>query len=378
MRAEKRRRSPTALLRTSRGAIGAIVAIRAAGASAFGLGELQVLIACAHQAALGMESAERRAALAAENERLRATIDARHRLAGESEAMERVRRAIAEAATSDAAVLILGESGTGKELAAEAIHAESARGRGPFVAVNCGAIPAALLEAELFGHERGAFTGADSARAGYIERAGGGTLFLDEVGELPGSAQVALLRVLEQKRVRRIGGIDEVAVDFRVLAATHRDLEQMVSSGAFRADLYYRIRVLEIAIPPLRDRPEDIANLAARFLESRAGPARRLSVGAIERLRAHRWPGNARELRNVLERAALRSSAETIGAEELGELTAITRSPPPLARTLREVEAEHVKRVLDSVDWNKARAAEILGIGRPTVYEKIRMHRLRR
>jgi transcriptional regulator with PAS, ATPase and Fis domain len=237
-------------------------------------------------------------------------------LAGESAAMTEVRQLIRRYGPSDSPVLILGESGTGKELVARSVHAVSRRGGSPFVAVNCGALPESLIETELFGSEKGAFTDA-VARPGCFERANGGTLFLDEIGELSAGAQTRLLRVLEQKELTRIGGTREVPLDVRVVSATNRGLKEAAGKGGFRLDLYYRLSVLPITVPPLRERTEDIPILAALFLSRAGGGALRFASDARDKLSAHPWPGNVRELRNVMERAMLAAESGVIRAGDV-------------------------------------------------------------
>jgi DNA-binding NtrC family response regulator len=234
---------------------------------------------------------------------------------GESAAMRRIKEMIVKCAASPAAVVVTGKSGTGKELVAQALHRLSPRARGPFISLNCGAIPLNLMETELFGSERGAYTDARS-RPGVFENAHSGTLFLDEIGEMPADAQVKLLRALEEKRVTRVGGGEAIPVDIRIVTATNRDLKTMVGEGAFREDLYYRISVLPITLPDLKDRPEDVIYLALHFLETTGG-GRKLADDAREKLFAHDWPGNVRELRNVIERALIYSQGDTIRAKDI-------------------------------------------------------------
>jgi DNA-binding NtrC family response regulator len=236
-------------------------------------------------------------------------------LVGESRALKELKALIGRYATGDSPVLIQGESGTGKELAAEAIHRLSPRKDGPFEAINCGAIPENLVEAELFGSEKGAFTDATS-RAGCFERADGGTIFLDEIGELPPKAQITLLRVIEFKRVQRVGGSRAIPLNIRILSATNRDLKEEVSAGRFRKDLYYRINVLLLQVPPLRDRDGDISVLCAYFLKAKRADLR-IHPRAVEKLLAHSWPGNVRELRNVIERAAVLTEGDEIRARDI-------------------------------------------------------------
>ena len=338
--------------------------------------DVAFLGAAARQVGLAADALAERESLARENEHLRQAAPQRE-LIGSSEPMRRLRELVAKAAQVDATVLITGESGTGKELVARGIHAASARAAGPFVAVNCGALPANVVLSELFGHEKGAFTGAAARRIGLVELARGGTLFLDEVGELPLDVQVMLLRLLEEKRFWRVGGNEEVRADVRFVAATHRDLDAACKSGAFRTDLLFRIKVVAIATPALRERASDLDELAAFLLAEIARatgrPTKPLAADAAARLRQHAWPGNVRELRNALERALLLSAGPEIGVADLG----LAAAPVALATagpltSLEEVEREHVKRVLAATRWNKTRAAEILGVARITLYEKIR------
>jgi DNA-binding NtrC family response regulator len=298
-------------------------------------------------------------------------------LVGSSPAMARVQQRLARVAASEASVLIVGESGTGKELVARAVHGESRRRGAPFVAINCAAVPEALLESELFGHVRGAFTDARSDRGGLFAQARGGTLFLDEIGDLPLALQPKLLRVLEERRVRPVGGDVEVPVDVRVVAATHRDLDAQVRAGQFRVDLLYRLDVLRVALPPLRDRGDDILALARLFvaraaaLESR--PAARVGDDAAHALLAHGWPGNVRELRNCMEHAVAMATGDEIGVADLpdGMRTGLAPAWPPLA----DVERRYIDRVLDHTGGNRSVSARILGIDRRTLMRKIRAAR---
>jgi DNA-binding NtrC family response regulator len=311
----------------------------------------------------------------------------------ESAAMKKVTKLVEKAAPTDSTVLITGESGTGKEVVARLIHQRSGRRSGPFIGVNCGALAPTLIDAELFGHEKGAFTGADRRREGKLEAAGGGTLFLDEVGELSLEAQVKLLRALEERKLVRVGGRDDVRFDARVIAATHRDLEELVRVGKFREDLFYRLEVIRIHVPPLRERPEDVLPLARLFLgrvRQRTGrTVQGFTKEAEKRLVDHRWPGNARELRNVVERAVVLGEGATVGEDDLyipaardavdaadsAETTpSDEKGPPP---SLQEVERRAVERALKYASWNKTKAAEILGIRRPTIYEKIKLYGLK-
>ncbi len=305
---------------------------------------------------------------------------------GASRAMEEVLRKIGLVAPTRMNVLIQGESGTGKELVAREIHARSPREGRPFLPVNCAAIPENLLESEMFGHEKGAFTGAVSARAGKFEMAEGGTLFLDEIGEISPALQAKLLRAIEQKEVTRIGGSQVIRVDVRILAATNQDLKAKVEEKAFREDLFYRLNVFNITVPPLRDRREDIPRLAEQFLEdvSRENriPRKRLSPGALKMLLAYRWPGNIRELRNAIETSALVSAGDQVQEEDLppeipaGALPPSSLGPIPLPppRPLEEIERDAILAALKETGGNKKEAAKILGIGIATLHRKVKTY----
>ncbi|HUB06610.1 MAG TPA: sigma 54-interacting transcriptional regulator [Myxococcales bacterium] len=303
-------------------------------------------------------------------------------LVGESAPMQRVYRLTQKAAATDATVLLRGESGTGKELVARAIHVNSKRRDGPFLKVDCAALPAGLLENELFGHERGAFTGADRRAAGKFESAAGGTVFVDEIGELPLEAQGKLLGVLQDRQLQRLGGAEAVPVDARVVAATHRDLEAMVAAGTFRADLYYRIRVVEIAVPPLRERgPADLARLVRYFVDVFARRHGKeihgISEAALARLTAHPWPGNVRELENCLEAAVALAESDRLEESAL-PLPGSTVAAPIAGgvRPLAEVEREAIAQALRTLQGNRTLAARALGIGRSTLQRKIREYGL--
>jgi transcriptional regulator with PAS, ATPase and Fis domain len=278
--------------------------------------------------------------------------------------------------------VIRGESGTGKELIARAIHAQSKRRFFPIVAVNAGSIPETLLESELFGHEKGAFTGAQYRRKGKIELAHGGTLFLDEIGDVTAKMQIDLLRVLETKRFTRLGGNQEITSDFRLVCATHKNLEQLVQSGEFREDLYYRINVFSIEVPPLRERTEDILPLAQHFIAAYARamgkPVRTLSPEARRLLEGYRWPGNVRELENAIERAMVIGKGTTIEPEDLPLRAAPEENLQPPDRSLADVERGHIERVLEELDGNITQAAKVLGIDRATLYNKLKRYGIRR
>jgi len=298
-------------------------------------------------------------------------------LVGESEPMRAVYRAMGKAAPVSVTVLITGESGTGKELVARGIHYGGARARAPFVPINCGGIPESLLESELFGHVKGAFTGAAQSRAGFFQVADGGTVFLDEISETSLAMQVKLLRVLQDGEIRMVGGTQARHVDVRIIAATNKDLLDLVRRQLFREDLYFRINVLSIDVPPLRDRDDDVLLLAQHFLgktsEELGKKAPRFSDAVLEALRRYHWPGNVRELENVIHRLVVMSEGETI---DLPDLPSVMRFSVPRGGvrhcTLAEVEAEHVRSVLASVGGNKTRAAGILGIDRKTLREKLK------
>ncbi len=321
--------------------------------------------------------------------RLHRLADARHAapgnandLVGSSPAMLAVRANLHRFGPVDLPVLITGETGTGKELAAHALHALSQRGTRPFVAINCGALPATLVQAELFGHERGAFTGANTRRIGLFETADGGTVFLDEIGDLPADAQTNLLRVLQEGTIERIGSHQPIAVDVRVLAATHVDLEQAVASGRFREDLYYRLDVLRLQMPPLRARGEDIVLLARHFLEQfrQRHPvrARGFEAEACQRLRSHAWPGNVRELLNRVRRAAVVCDAERIPASAL-ELDAgdvLDTMHDALGRARLQAERDAVLAGLRETGFNISACARRLKVSRVTLYRLCRKHGL--
>ena len=297
-------------------------------------------------------------------------------LVGESPAMATVRDFIARAAHTAATVLIFGESGTGKELVARAIHYGSKRISAPFVPVNCGAIPGELLESELFGHIKGAFTGATETRAGFFQTADGGTIFLDEISETGLAMQVKLLRVLQDKEVCMVGSGRTRKVDVRILASTNKDLATLVEKGLFREDLFYRINVINIDLPPLRERDNDIILLAQHFMkkysEELGKPVHRFSDRALQILRKYHWPGNVRELENVIQRLVVMTDEDPIDAPDLPELMRFSAlSHGNLSRTLAEVEAEYIQNVFASVRGNKTKAAEILGIDRKTLREKL-------
>jgi two-component system response regulator PilR (NtrC family) len=317
-------------------------------------------------------------ALVVENLRLKEQVAGRVRLAnllGKSRAMQKVFELIGKIHSTKTSVLITGESGTGKELVARALHSEGVRAKGPFVAVNCGAIPDELMESELFGHKKGSFTGAIADKPGLFQEANGGTLFLDEIGELSVGLQVKLLRALQERKVKPVGQTEELEVDVRVIAATNRDLEAEVARGAFRADLYYRLNVIEIRIPPLRQRREDLALLVEHFMKRLSAEHRpvKLAPDALRKLETHDFPGNVRELENMIERAVALSSSDVITAADLPDakpLHATTTAAPTalpvegvdLDRLLSDYERGWVMRALEQTGGVRKRAAALLGI----------------
>ena len=303
---------------------------------------------------------------------------------GSSRAMKELRVLIEQVARTDASVLILGESGSGKEQVARAIHETGARRSGPFIAVNCAAIPENLMESELFGYERGAFSGANQSKIGLIEAAHGGSLLLDEVGDMPLSLQPKLLRFLEEQTIRRLGSHQEKRVEVRVIAATHRGLAQWVKEGKFRQDLFYRLDVMTLQVPPLRDRLEDIAELSLHFLDRFSRTHQKAIVGidpnALRTLEKHEWPGNVRELSNVMERAVVLNQSGRIGIEDLpahlvsgdsGSKVSGEQITIPLGMKLREVEDLMIKKALEASEGDRAGAARLLGVNERTIYRKI-------
>jgi DNA-binding NtrC family response regulator len=348
---------------------------------------------------LVIKNAAETIALRRENLSLRRRIEVersqRGALIGASEGMQRVRSMIEKVAETDATVLVRGESGTGKELVARELHERnSVRSDGPFVAVNCAALPSELIESELFGHEKGAFTGAAARRQGKFEQANGGTLFLDEIGDMSANVQAKLLRALEERRIERLGGNESIPVDVRIVSATHRPLEQEIAAGNFRADLFYRLRVMTIDIPPLRDRREDIPLLAETFTRAAAEryglPLRQIAPSALRRLVDYDWPGNVRELKNTIERAAIMADGEELRSQDLPDeiMPGVEKNTPDSAgpaegglsvpftadfrEDRREFERRYISRCLEHTQGNVTRAAEILGMHRQSLQHKLR------
>jgi two-component system response regulator HydG len=317
-----------------------------------------------------------------ENLMLRERVAARIRcqdLIGASPCMQQLFNIIEEIAVVDSPILLRGETGTGKELVAKAIHSKSARCYGPFIPINCGAFTETLLESELFGHESGSFTGATRAKKGRLEIAQGGTLFLDEIGEIPLKMQVDLLRVLEEKRFHRVGGTHDIPLDFRLICATHRDLTKEIQRGAFRQDFYYRLNVIEVEVPPLRLRTEDIPVLAEHFLEQFRKETNKAVLGiqqhTMKLLEAYDWPGNVRELENAVERAVVLAKARYLTRDDFAFLF---RSPTQAApHSLKEMERQHIERILKLTHWNISKAAGLLEVNRATLHNKINKYGLR-
>ena len=336
------------------------------------------------QLTLVMEKIVQQQKLTSEYHYLKGRLDKMTRfenIIGQSAAMEEIFTLIPEVANSESSILLTGETGTGKELIAKAIHAKSSRSHRPFIAINCGAIPDTLLESELFGHQKGAFTGAVHSRKGFLEVVSGGTLFLDEIGEISPKMQVDLLRVLEEKKIVRVGSTNPLDVDFRLISATRQDLEKQITSGQFWEDFYYRINVIHIPVPPLRLRRDDIPLLISHFLEKYSQETSKqvyhVSKNTVEQLKHYHWPGNVRELENAIERAVVLSKSRTLRAQDFAFLQS---SPPRRSEnpTLLEMEKEYLLEVLRQTGWNVTRAAKILNINRVTLHKKINRYELKR
>ncbi len=336
------------------------------------------------QLSLVMERISHQKKLVSEYNYLKGRLDKISRfdnIIGQSPAMASVFNVIREVAGSDTSVLLVGETGTGKELVAKAIHAKSLRSHLPFIAINCGSIPDSLLESELFGHQKGVFTGATHSRKGFLEVVSGGTLFLDEVGEVTPKMQVNLLRVLEEKKITSIGSREPVDVDFRLISATRRNLEKEIDNGTFREDFFYRINVIEIEIPPLRKRKEDIPLLVDHFLKKYSQETTKqvdhITRDAMTLLKRYDWPGNVRELENALERAVVLSKSRTLGAEDFSFIQpSIMQFPESLS--LRKMEKLYVQKILEENNWNITQTAKILEINRVTLHKMIKRYRLER
>jgi DNA-binding NtrC family response regulator len=336
-----------------------------------------------------VEKALAHARLRHEVEDLRSRAEAGDEMIGSGPLMDELRRRISLAAPSDGRVLITGENGTGKELVARAVHQLSGRAARPFIKVNCAAVPATLFESELFGHVRGAFTDARQNRPGCFERAHNGTLFLDEIGEMPLDLQTKLLRAIESGEIQRLGGVREIRVDVRLVAASNRDLEADVEAGRFRQDLYYRLNVIRLHVPPLRDHRQDLPDLARRFLldccRRNGYPPRELQQEALQLLAAHTWPGNVRELRNAMERLAILVPAERITAADIVHILPESRSEQaglpadaPLRDKMAAAERALIAAALEQYGWRMAETARALGLERSHLYKKLKAHGLER
>jgi DNA-binding NtrC family response regulator len=340
-----------------------------------------------------LERLERERALTAENARLEGTVDSLKKglatIVGDAPATRQAVELSRKVAATDSTVLLRGESGTGKDLFARAIHFSSRRAAGPWVKVNCGALPEALLESELFGHEKGAFTGAVRQKAGRFEDAGGGTIFLDEIGELPMSLQVKLLQVIEEKTFTHVGGNTPLKIDVRIITATNRDLEDMVRERAFREDLFFRLNVFPIRLPPLRERTADIPRLVEYFLRAHGSSLELVSPEALRALERYPFPGNVRELENTLERALILAGGERLDVEHLtfarpeamsgaGGVHAWVPRIPPEGLSLEVLERELILQSLELANGNKSQAARLLGLTRRTLYSRMERHGLRK
>jgi transcriptional regulator with PAS, ATPase and Fis domain len=345
-------------------------------ANLFDASDLAVLTVFAAQASLLIQNARLVHGLQLGNRLLLEQVERMRlgELIGSSAPMQDVFKKITRVATADVGVLITGETGTGKELVAREIHARSARAKGPFVPINCGAIPENLLESELFGHARGAFTGAVASRTGKFQAASGGTLFLDEIGEMPLPLQVKILRALQERTVVRVGETRPEPVDLRIVAATHRVLEDEIRHGRFREDLYYRLNVVHLHLPPLRDRGDDVGVLA-RYLVSRlapdyGGPGKGLGPSALAAIRKHSWPGNIRELENRIKKALVLSDEALLTADDLG-LAAETAAILPLAEARERWQREYINHVLDLNAGNRTKTARDLGVDPRTIFRHL-------
>jgi transcriptional regulator with GAF, ATPase, and Fis domain len=350
---------------------GCIYLDSSSAASAFDEDHLQLVSAIGGTCAIALQNAARLQWLEEENQRLVSETNLTHNLVGDGARMKEIYQFLAKVAATDSTILLRGESGTGKELAARAIHRNSSRSDKRFVAINCAAIPEGLLESELFGHERGSFTGAFALKKGRFEVAEGGVIFLDEIGELAPSLQVKLLRVLQEREIERVGRTSPISIDVRVIAATNRNLEEAIKSNQFREDLYYRLNVLSIVMPPLRERREDISVLASYFASQYAARAnikpKRISPEAMEYLESYDWPGNARELENAIERALVLSASETIRPEDLPDAildkAPVSDSDGAMYHArLREVKKQLILEALEQTGGNFTEAAQLLGV----------------
>jgi Nif-specific regulatory protein len=352
--------------------------------------DLEFAVAVAKQLGAATHNLKRQDTLTAQNRSLRDQLRVESELVGTSSAVKHIESQIGRVAGTNATVLIRGESGSGKELVARATHYSSHRKEGPFICLNCAAIPETLIESELFGHEKGAFTGATERKIGKFEAADHGTIFLDEIGEMNLGTQVKLLRVLEGHPFERVGGHTPIRVDVRVVAATNQPLEQALHAGTFRRDLFFRLQVVEIRVPPLRERRSDVQLLAdyflKRFIRDTGRKIRGFTPAALKKMEEYHWPGNVRELRNVVERAVALGNGPMLDAQDIWLSSLEVGGPAPVATeeptyhpaSLEDIEKQHIVRTLQHTDWNKSQAATILGIERSTLDRKIKLYELKR
>ena len=370
-------------LRIGKRLLGVIYLDRLGEGGNFTKGDLEFLAAGAMPLSVALENVEAWEEVSGEMLTLERHVKGEYDIVGDSQPMRDVFEFISKAAPTDAGVLIMGESGTGKELVARAIHYSSHRRGKPFEAVNCAALTTTLLESELFGHVKGAFTGAVEDKPGHFELADGGSIFLDEIGEMPDDSQTKLLRVLEQGEIRRVGDIRDRVVDVRVISATNKTLDEEVKAGRFRQDLFYRINVLKVELPPLRRRQDDIPILAHHFLrifaEKCGKPKMSFHDDVMQVFLEYPWPGNVRELKNMVERMVVMGSSDVIGVNDVpmevrAGTTSMAADGLASSTSLADVEKGHVIRVLESVGGNKKRTAEILGIDRSTLYAKLKQY----
>jgi len=349
--------------------------------SAFNEDTLRLITAVANQVAIAIENIRFHDKMANKAATMHKELKEVYNMVGISKEIREVFHTISKVAPIDSTVLITGESGTGKELVARAIHYNSKRSDKPFICVNCTTLPETLIESELFGHEKGAFTGAHAAKPGQFELGNGGTVFLDEIGEMPLASQSKLLRVLEENKIRRVGGTKDIPVNVRVIAATNREMEEALKKGLIREDLFYRLKVISITLPQLKQRKDDIPLLAQYYLDKFKAKATHFIKGftpeALTLMGKFSWPGNVRELKNCIERAVVMGKRDVIGAKDLDLIPQDTAAgeggPIP---TLAEVEKNHIHKVLNICQGNKTRTAEILGIRRSTLYEKLKLYEL--
>jgi len=349
--------------------------------SAFNEDALRLITAISNQVAIAIENIRFHHELETSTNNLNKELRQVYNMVGKSKQIMDIFNQIDKVAQTNSNVLITGESGTGKELVARAIHYNSPRSNKPFVCINCTALPETLIESELFGHEKGAFTGAYTTKPGQFELADGGTLFLDEIGEMPVNSQMKLLRVLEENKIRHVGGTKDIPVNVRVIAASNKELKKAVKEGIFREDLYYRLTVININIPPLRERKEDISLLVKYYFEhfksKTAYPIKGISEEAMKIMEEYHWPGNIRQLKNCIERAMVMARKDYIDSTDLDLVPhEVPSSKPDKLSTLAEIEKEHIIKTLEATERNKTKTAEILGIRRSTLYEKLKLYNI--